>query len=214
MSEFTIVAEPRTGLGTAESRRMRHEERVPAIIYGGSDEARTISLEHDKMMRNLDNEAFFSNILTIKVGSKMEKVVVKDVQRHPSRRALLHVDFQRVISDQLLKIAVPLHFVGEDVAKGVKQEGGEISHQMNEVEISCLPSNLPEYLEVDVTELGLGESIHLSDIQLPEGVEIPQLALGEDHDHAVVTIHATRTTDHEEGSNEPEEEGSTPEEEA
>ncbi len=195
MSEYTIVAEKREGLGKRLSRRLRDTKRVPAVVYGGSKQPISVSLEHDSMMRNLDNEAFYANILTVDVAGDQEQVVLKAVQRHPSRRALLHVDFQRVSAKQKLKMNVPIHCIGADIAPGVKQGGGEVSHQMTDVEIACLPANLPEFLEIDMTAMALGDTLHLSDIKLPEGVEILALALGEDHDHPVVSIHAPRAAE-------------------
>jgi large subunit ribosomal protein L25 len=187
--EFDLVAEFREDQGKGASRRLRKEGKVPAIIYGGGRPPRMLSFDHNKVLRQLQNESFYSSVLNIKVGDKNQPAVVKDVQRHPAKPFILHLDFQRIVAGEAIRMNVPIHFVGEDKAPGVRQDGGSISHLITDVEVACLPKDLPEYLEVDVSNLGLNEMIHLSEIPLPKGVEIPELAQGPEHDQAIVSIH-------------------------
>ena len=150
--DFTLDAESRSDLGKGASRRLRRTGRVPAIVYGAGSEPENISLEHNKVMHDLENEAFYSHVLTLNVSGNQQKVILRDLQRHPAKPIIMHMDFMRVSDDQELHIHVPLHFIGEDVCHGVKMEGGQISHQMIEVEVTCLPADIPEFIEVDVTE--------------------------------------------------------------
>ncbi len=191
-SEFVLTAELRTEQGKGASRRLRRTGRVPAILYGAGKEPVPLSVNHNELLRHLENEAFYSHILTIDVDGKKEQAVLKDLQRHPAKPFILHLDLMRVSAGEKIRVNVPLHFVGEDVAPGVKIGGGIVNHAITEVEISCLPKDLPEYIEVDLSRLELGESLHLSDLQLPPGVELVQLLQGEEHDVAVATIQATR----------------------
>lgn len=189
--DFDINAQSRSDVGKGASRRLRHEGKVPAVLYGAGKDAVSLSLDHDEIFHHLEHEAFYSHILSVKVDGKAEKAVLKDVQRHPSKPKIQHVDFQRVSETDKIHMHVPLHFVGEEVAPGVKA-GGLISHLMTGVDINCLAKDLPEYIEVDVSALETGDSIHLSHIKLPKGVEIPALAQGPDHDLPVVSIHAPK----------------------
>ena len=184
-----LLAEDRTDNGKGASRRQRRDGLVPAILYGGGRDPRPLSLTHETLLHQMSSEAFFSSILTVTVGDKSQPCVLKDVQRHPARSQILHVDLQRVLEDQEIRVRVPVHFINEDIAYGVKQEGGVVSHLMNEVEVSCLPKHLPEYIDLDVADLKLDESITLSQLTLPEGVSIPELAQGEERDQPVVAIH-------------------------
>ena len=195
--EFVLVAEPRNDMGKGASRRLRRECKVPAIIYGGGKDPQALSLDHDDLIHSLENEAFYSHVLTVKVGEKDESALLKDLQRHPAKPTILHVDLLRVSADQEVRVNVPLHFINEDTSVGVKQEGGTVSHLLTDIEVTCLPSDLPEFIEVDLTELHLNDSLHLSDITLPNGVKLVELGYGEGRDHAVVTINPTRvsTTD-------------------
>jgi len=183
-----LVAEIREDQGKGASRRLRHQGKVPAIIYGAGRPPRNLTFDHNKVMHELENEKFYSSILNIKVGDKSQAAVVKDIQRHPAKRQVLHMDFQRVVEDEKIKMNVPIHFTGEDVATGVKQEGGSVMHLETDVEVSCLPRDLPEYFEVDVSELGLNEMLYMADIKLPEGVEIPALAQGDEANKPIVSI--------------------------
>lgn len=189
---FEINAEVRTDEGKGASRRLRHTGKIPAIIYGGNADPVSLSLDHNKMVHALENEAFYSHILTINVDGKPEQAILRDLQRHPSRPVLLHADFQRVNATEKLHMNVPLHFIGEETAVGVKDQGGVLSHSVTEVEVSCLAKDLPEYIEVDVSALELGHALHLSDLTLPAGVELVQLAHGSEHDLAIVNIHKSR----------------------
>jgi large subunit ribosomal protein L25 len=186
--EFDLIAEMREDQGKGASRRLRHEGKVPAIIYGAGRPPRALSFDHNKVLRQLENESFYSSVLNIKVGEKSQAAILKDLQRHPARNQIMHMDFQRIVEDEEIRMNVPLHFIGEDVAPGVKQGGGSVSHLQTDVEIVCLPKNLPEYLDVDVSGLELNEMLNLSDIKLPEGVAIPELAQGPEHDHPIVSI--------------------------
>ncbi len=187
--EFDLIAELREDRGKGASRRLRHQGKVPAIIYGAGRPPRALSFDQNKVLKQLENESFYSSVLNIQVNDKSQAAILKDLQRHPAKHLIMHMDFQRIVEDEEIKMNVPLHFLGEDVAPGVKEGGGKVAHLINDVEVSCLPKNLPEYLEIDVAELGLDEMLHLSDIKLPKGVEIPQLAQGPEHDHAIVSIH-------------------------
>ena len=169
--KFELIAEDRPDQGKGASRRLRQTGKVPAILYGGHREPRVIALDHNFLLNSLENEALFSSILTLTVGKKSQPCIIKDIQRHPYRNVILHVDLQRILEDEEIKVSVPFHFIGEDVAPGVI-EGGVISRVMNELEISCLPKNLPEYIEVDVSTVELEGMLPLSAVKLPEGVEI------------------------------------------
>jgi len=186
--EFDLVAELRTDQGKGASRRLRHEGKVPAIIYGAGRAPRALAFDHNKVLRQLEKESFYSSILNIQVNEKSQAAIVKDIQRHPSRPQIMHMDFQRIVEDEKIKMNVPIHYLNAEDAAGVKQEGGSVSQLITDIEISCLPRDLPEYFEVDILDLGLNEMLHISDIKLPEGVEIPQLAQGPENDHPIVSI--------------------------
>jgi len=190
--DFSLDAEPRSDLGKGASRRLRRTGRVPAILYGAGVDPQSISLDHNKIRHDLENEAFYSHILTVNLAGKKQKVILRDLQRHPAKPVILHIDFLRVSDDQEIHMHVPLHFIGEDVCHGVKMEGGQISHQMTEVEVACLPKDIPEFIELDLTELHIGDSIHLAEIKLPAGVVLTALTHGEGHDQQVVNVHATK----------------------
>jgi len=189
-TSIELVAEFRDDQGKGASRRLRRSGKVPAILYGGHEQARPLQLEHDKLLQMLDNEKFYSTILSLSVGREKQPAVLKDLQRHPFKNQVLHIDFQRVLENEQIRMKVPLHFVNESVSVGVKQQGGTVSHLRNEVEVLCLPKDLPEYIEVDLLELGLGQIVHLSELRLPEGVQLPELIHG--HDAPVVSIHTQR----------------------
>ena len=191
-TSFELTAEFRETQGKGASRRLRHDGKVPAILYGGHLEARALTLSHQKLAIMLDNERFYSTILSLKVGNETQAAILKDVQRHPFKNAILHVDFQRVEENEKIRIAIPLHFKGEAVSPGVKSQGGIVSHMRNEVEVSCLPKDLPEFIELDLGELNPGDIVHLSELKLPANVEIVALHLGESHDIAVVTANTVQ----------------------
>jgi large subunit ribosomal protein L25 len=188
---FELNAEPRTDTGKGASRRLRHAGKVPAIMYGGNKEPESLTLDHNEVIRNLEHEAFYSHILTIKVGGTSTRAVMRDLQRHPSKPFVQHMDLMRVSESEKLRMNVPLHFIGEEIAPGVKA-GGMVSHEIIEVEVECLPKDLPEYIEVDVSGLDVGDSLHLSDLVMPAGAILLELARGEGHDLGVVSIHAKR----------------------
>src|SRR3984885_12212314 len=188
-TSFELVAEFRETQGKGATRRLRREGKVPAILYGGHSEARTLTLSHQKLIVMLENERFYSTILSLKVGDQTQNAILKDVQRHPYKNAIVHIDFQRVEDNQKIRMSIPLHFVGAAVSPGVKTQGGIVSHMRNEVEVSCLPKDLPEFIEVDMSALTLNESIHLSQLKIPEGVQLVDLAK---EDSAVVAIHSPR----------------------
>jgi len=187
--DFDLIADIREDQGKGASRRLRHEGKVPAIIYGAGRPPRALVFDHNRVLQQLDNEKFYSSVLNIKVGENSQAAILKDVQRHPAKPIVMHLDFQRIVADEEIKMLVPIHFLGEDVAPGVKQAGGSVQHMITEVDVVCLPRHLPEFLEIDVSELELDEMLKLSDIKLPEGVSIPALAQGEDADRGVVSIH-------------------------
>ena len=190
---FELNATVRADLGKGASRRLRRlAEMVPAIIYGEGIPAVNISIPHKDIQKALTNEAFYSHIITLHVDGKPEQVVIKALQRHPAKPRIMHADFQRVSADRAIVVAVPLHFINEDKCKGVKIGGGSIIKALNELQISCLPNDLPEYIEVDLSDLGLGEAIHISQIQLPKGVSSVDLAHGHDSDNSVVSVLAPR----------------------
>ena len=187
---FELAGEPRPQLGRTDSRRLRKAGKVPAILYGGGEAPEALILDHNTLKNQMNREAFYTSILTLKIGPKAQQVVVKSVERHPARPQIMHLDFQRVREDVELTLFVPIHFVGETEAKGVKDQGGVVDHLMTDVEVRCLPRHLPEYLELDVTALELNQIYHLSDIKTPEGVTLVALAGG--HDHPVVAVNPPR----------------------
>jgi large subunit ribosomal protein L25 len=187
---FELAGEPRAQLGRTDSRRLRKAGKVPAIMYGGGEAPEALVLDHNALKQQMKREAFYTSILTLKIGSKAQQVVVKGVERHPVKPQIMHLDFQRVREDVEITLSVRLHFIGEAEAKGVKEQGGVVDHLMTDVEIRCLPRHLPEYLELDVTALELGKLYHLSDIKVPEGVTLVALAAGQDH--PVVAINLPR----------------------
>ncbi|NRA52703.1 MAG: 50S ribosomal protein L25/general stress protein Ctc [Gammaproteobacteria bacterium] len=191
MSNIILDAELRTDLGKGASRRLRHANQMPAIIYGGEAAPISITLAQNKFFKAQEEEAFYSSILTIKVDGKEEKVIVKAMQRHSHKPIVNHADFLRVDETHEIHTQVPVHFLNEDTNAALKA-GGVISHNMSTVEVACLPANLPEFIEVDVAALEVDHTIHLSDLVLPEGVTSVELAKGADHDQAVVTIHTPK----------------------
>ena len=174
--KFDLIADIREESGKGASRRLRHQGKVPAIIYGAGRPPRSLTFDQNKVLQQLENESFYSSILNIKVGEKSQAAIIKDIQRHPAKNRVLHMDFQRIVDDVKIKMNVPFHFIGEDIAIGVKEGGGKVSHLRTDVEVSCLPKHLPEYFEIDVSGVELDGMLYLSDIPLPEGVEIPELA--------------------------------------
>ena len=174
------------GRGKGASRRLRHQGKVPAIIYGAGREPRALMFDHNKVLRELENASFYSSILTIKVGDKSRAAIVKDIQRHPSKKQILHIDLQRIVEDEKIRMQIPIHYLGEEEAIGVKIGGGSVSRLMTEIEVSCFPKDLPEFLEVDISELELDQMLYVSSISLPKGVEVSEILL--EQDQAIVSI--------------------------
>jgi large subunit ribosomal protein L25 len=187
---FELAGESRPQLGRTDSRRLRKAGKVPCIMYGGGEAPEAVVLDHNALRNQMNREAFYTSILTLKIGSKSQQVVVKAVERHPAKPLIMHLDFQRVREDVEITISVRLHFTGEAESKGVKDQGGVVNHLMTDVEIRCLPRFLPEYLSLDVTALELNQIYLLSDIKVPEGVTLVALAGG--HDHPVVACNLPR----------------------
>lgn len=185
---FNLDAEVRADLGKGASRRLRHADKVPAILYGGEEAPVSLTLEHNKVIQAADFEAFYSHVLTLNIGGKKVEALLKDVQRHPFKPKITHLDFQRVIAGQEVHTSVPIHFVNEAKCQAVK-DGGIAEHHVTEVEITCLPKDLPEFIEVDMNGIEMGQTLHLSDITLPAGVSSVELAKGDEaHNLAVVTV--------------------------
>jgi large subunit ribosomal protein L25 len=185
---FDVNAQPRAVAGKGASRRLRREGVVPAIVYGGHQDPEMVSILHNELLKHLEHEAFYSHVLDLKIGDKTTKVVLKDMQRHPAKPFVLHVDFMRISLDEKLRMAVPLHFLNEEKCKGVKA-GGQVSHNMTEIEVTCLPQDLPEFIGIDIAELEMGGIVHLSEIVLPAGVELAHMP---DPDEPVVVVHGLR----------------------
>jgi len=194
--KITIKAEPRSLQGSGASRRLRRESKVPGVVYGAGKEATAIQLDHKDLWFKLKNEAFHASILDMEVGTEKAQVLLRDYQMHPFRPLILHADFQRVAADQKIHMRVPLHFVNEQNSPGVKVAGGLVQHVISDLEVSCLPKDLPEFIEVDLSELQAGHSLHLSSLKLPPGVEaiVPK---GEDPTVATVVIPRVMTAEEE-----------------
>lgn len=206
MVDFSLNAKSRDDAGKGASRRLRRlADEVPAIVYGGDSEPQMIALPHKDVTHALENEAFYSHIIKLNVDGKGQDVILKDVQRHPAKARILHLDFLRVAKDQKLTTKVPLHIVNGDIAKGVKLGGGIVSQLLNELEIICLPKDLPEFIEVDVANVEVGQILHISDLALPKGVESVALSHGGDHNLPVATIIKPRGAAADEGEGESDE---------
>ncbi|HWK54308.1 MAG TPA: 50S ribosomal protein L25/general stress protein Ctc [Hyphomicrobiales bacterium] len=189
--EIVLEAQARDNVGKGASRRLRlQQDAVPAIVYGGEAAPANIALSHNKLLQAVDNEAFFSSIITLKIDGNAQSVVIKDLQRHPSKPRIMHADFLRVQADHVLHVKVPLRFLNEATAVGVKQGGGLVMRLVTEIEVSCLPKDLPEFIEVDLVNLAVGQSLHISDLKLPQGVSSIALSHGAEGDLGVVTITA------------------------
>lgn len=207
-SIYHLDANVRTDMGKGASRRLRREDKVPGILYGGEEAPVALTFDHNKINNSADYEAFYSHVLTLNIDGKKVEALVKDMQRHPFKPKITHIDFQRVIAGEELHTNVPLHFINEDKCAAIKDEGGIAEHHVNEVEIHCLPKDLPEYIEVDMADIEMGHTLHLSDITLPKGVSSVELAKeDETHDLAVVTVKPAPKApviDEEEGSDDTE----------
>jgi large subunit ribosomal protein L25 len=190
---FELNAEPRNDQGKGASRRLRHAGQVPAVLYGAHAEARNLALNHLKLLGLVDNEKFYCTIVSVNVGTEKQACIVKDVQMHPAKHAVVHVDLQRVVENEKIRLHLPIHFKGETVAPGVKTQGGVVSHMMADVEVSCLPKDLPEFLEVDMSAMKLNDTIFLADVALPAGVAVAELSHG--RNPPVVSIHTPRVAE-------------------
>ena len=188
---FELEAFKRDDQGKGASRRLRRVERkIPAIVYGGEGkDPMPITLWHNDLKKAIENEAFFTHIISLKIDGKKEDVIIKDLQRHPFKPILTHADFLRVEKGHKINVNVPIHFLNEESAPAIKLHGGSVYRETMEVEVTCLPDDLPEYIEVDLYEMEVEQILHLSDLKIPKGVEIVALQQGEDHDHPVVAIH-------------------------
>ncbi|HTT38497.1 MAG TPA: 50S ribosomal protein L25/general stress protein Ctc [Burkholderiales bacterium] len=183
-----VNATPRGTQGKGAARRLRHAGKVPGVLYGADKGAEQIELEHQELALNLKHEAFHASILTLNLAGEKQQVLLRDIQMHPWRAQVMHVDFQRVAKDKKVRIKVPLHFVHAEIAPGVKTGGGSVNHVMTEIDITCLPGDLPEFIEVDLAHLEMGHSIHLSELTLPKGVESVQLRSGDDAVVATIPV--------------------------
>ncbi|HEX4479762.1 MAG TPA: 50S ribosomal protein L25/general stress protein Ctc [Rudaea sp.] len=191
-TKHEIPAESRKDEGKGASRRLRHASKVPAIVYGNNMEPASIQLDHNTAWLASQHEWFYSAILDLQLDGATQRVLLRDMQRHPFKAQLLHLDFQRIDENKAIRISVPLHFLNQEKSPAGKKAGVLISHAITELEISVLPKDLPEYIEVDLSSLDIGDIVHISDIKLPQGVEVPELRLGKEHDAAVVTAQEMR----------------------
>jgi large subunit ribosomal protein L25 len=196
-SNYELSTQSRDSFGTGASRRQRRENLVPAVVYGAGKDNESVMLDHDQVMHSLEKEAFHSAIIDLKTDKGSQQVILREVQMHPHRQLVMHVDFQRVRASEKLHMKVPLHFEGSDVAPGVKTDGGILSHPITELDITCLPRDLPEFIAVDVSELNLNESLHLSNIKMPEGVELTATAFPEGEDPTIATISPPKVAEEE-----------------
>jgi len=187
---FELAAEARADEGKGASRRLRHAGRVPAIMYGGKRDPRMLSLNHEKLITLIDNEKFYSTIIGVKVGNDTEAAIVKDLQMHPAKNQVLHVDLQRVLENEKIRLRLPIHFKGEAASPGVKTQGGIVSHRIADIEVTCLPKDLPEEIVLDLSQMKLNESKYISDVPLPAGVVAT--AVLHKKDQVVVSIHSPR----------------------
>ena len=198
-TNFVINARSREDIGKGASRRLRRQSgEVPAIIYGGRKHAEKISILHKDITKALENEAVYSSIISLSVDGKAEDTIIKDIQRHPAKQVILHLDFLRVSKTTKLQTRVPLNFLNEDICVGVKMGGGLIAHTMTDIEVSCLPKDLPESIDVDMEQIDIGQIVHLSDIKMPSGVESVSLSQGAEYDLTVATVNKQKAADIEE----------------
>jgi large subunit ribosomal protein L25 len=196
-TEFVLHAEKRAEQGKGASRRLRHTGKFPAIVYGAGKEPAAITLTHTEIIRHLEEETFYSQILMVDLEGAKEKVVLRDLQRHPSRPFILHMDLQRINENEDIRVVIPIHFINEDICPGAKQNG-QISHQIVEVEISCLPNDLPEFIEIEMAEMDIGDTLHMADLKVPENVQLTALVQDSEYNPGIVSIHVARTEEIEE----------------
>ena len=195
-TNFTINAKSREDTGKGASRRLRRlTGEVPAIIYGGKKDAEKISILHKDIKKTLENDAVYSSIISLSIDGKAEDTIIKDIQRHPAKQIILHMDFFRVSKTTKLQTRVPLNFINEDICVGVKLGGGLIAHTMTDIEVLCLPKDLPESINVDMAEIDVGQIVHLSDLTLPDGVESVSLSQGTEYDLTVATVNKQKAVE-------------------
>jgi large subunit ribosomal protein L25 len=187
--QYDIAAELRGDAGKGASRRLRRHGKVPGILYGGGQPPAGVAFDANALSRKMQEEAFFSSIINVTLGGEKLQAIVRDWQVHPAKRQVLHLDLQRIVATEKLRMTIPIHFSNEASCRGVKESGASISRLLTEIEVSCLPKDLPEYIEVDVGPLGLNDMLHIRDLQLPEGVEIPGFVANGDSDLGVVHVH-------------------------
>jgi len=193
--QFSLAAETRRDAGKGASRRLRREGKIPGIMYGGGQAPTGVAFDANALHRNMAEEAFLSSILTVTLDGKAMQAIVRDYQPHPAKRAILHLDLQRVVATEKLRMTIPLHFINEELSPGVKLGGASVSHLLTELEISCLPKDLPEYIEVDVAPMQLNDMLHIRDLKLPAGVEVPGFVADTDSDLPVVHVHVLRAAE-------------------
>ncbi len=192
---ISLNATLREDQGKGASRRLRHANALPAIVYGAGKDPVSITLLQKDIQHKLPDESFYSQVLDLKIDGKSEDVLIRDIQHHPYRMQVMHMDFIRVDANKVVHVFSQLHFKNEDLSPGSKTEGGVINHVMTEVEVECLPKDIPEFIEIDLSEMHVGDVIHLSDLKLPEGVQVLALKQGEEHDTAVVGMHIRKVAD-------------------
>ncbi len=190
-----LNAELREDMGKGASRRLRRVNKIPAIVYGAGKDPQNLTLEQKDVQYQMHNEAFYTQVLALNVAGKKVDVLLRDLQHHPYKIDIMHMDFLRVDAKKVVHVHVPLHFIGDEEAPGVKTEGGAISHVVSEVEVECLPKDIPEFIEVDLSGMHMGDIIHLSDLNIPAGVELLALRQGEDHDSAVANVHQRKAVE-------------------
>jgi large subunit ribosomal protein L25 len=193
--QYKLAAELRGDAGKGASRRLRRQGKVPGILYGGGQPPAGIAFDANALTRNMQEESFFSSIVNVTLGAETLQAIVRDHQVHPAKRQVLHLDLQRIVATEKLRITIPLHFVNEASCRGVKESGASISHLLTEIEVTCLPKDLPEYIEVDVGPLGLNDMLHIRDLNLPAGIEIPGFVPNGDSDFGVVHVHLLRAAE-------------------
>ena len=193
-SSFVFNAESRSLTGSSAARALRRAGKIPGVLYGGHEQPVYFTLMRNEVVKNLENEAVYSHVLTLNIDGKAQNTVLKDLQRHPSKSSIMHMDFQRVSSSEKIRVHVPLHFIGESVSVGVKR-GGVVTHNFVDVEVSCLPDALPEYIEVDLSAVDLGESVHLSDLKVPAGIELYALVHGSESDLVVASVQSGKISE-------------------
>lgn len=193
-SSFVFNAQSRSRTGSSTARALRRQGKIPAVVYGGHEQPTYISLPRNEVVKNLENEGVYSHILTLNIDGSPQSTVLKDLQRHPSKSNILHMDFQRVSKAEKIRVHVPIHFVGESVSIGVKR-GGVVTHNFVDLEVVCLPDDLPEFIEVDLSQVDLGHAVHLTDVKVAPGVELYALVHGGERDLVVASIQSGKISE-------------------